>query len=85
MGFIQIKNRFINLANVTNIEVSGVAENLTYVDICFTNSEKDLTIKINKSANEVLATVRDAISYTHNADCSTAFYQNPEEEGITYV
>jgi len=78
MGFIQIKNRFINLANVTNIEVSGVAENLTYVDISFTGSEKDLTIKINKPANEVLATIRDAI---HNTDCFTA----PKEEEIIYV
>lgn len=85
MGFIQIKNRFINLANVANIEVSELTDNLTYVYVYFINSEKDLTIKINKSANEVLATIRDAISYTHNADCFTTFYQNPEEEGIIYV
>ena len=78
MGFIQIKNRFINLANVTNIEVSGVGVNLTYVDICFIGSEKDLTIKINKPAYEVLATIRDAI---HNTDCFTA----SKEEEIIYV
>lgn len=73
MGFIQIKNRFINLANVTNIEVSGVGENLTYVDIYFIGSEKDLTIKINKPAYEVLTTIRDA---THN----TNRFITPEEE-----
>lgn len=69
MGFIQLGNIFINLSDISSIDIIEMADHTGKITFYMKHGETRC-IKTSLKYHTLIESIRDAITYTDKADCT---------------